>query len=129
MKKKLIDKTYHAVTIGNMEKQGSIALAIDTKPAITNYSIQDTVISERFQFLNLVLLQPKTGRKHQIRKHLLSIKSPILGDQKYFLPELKSGGKGLYLCATGLIFSHPFTKQLISINRDLPKKFKKIFAS
>ncbi len=127
--KKRIDKTYHAITIGKMQKQGSITLAIDTKSAVTHFSIQDTVNSVRFHFLNLVLLQPKTGRKHQLRKHLLSLSNPILGDQDYFLPELRLKGKGLYLCATGLAFTHPFTKKLISINRDLPKKFKKIFSS
>jgi 23S rRNA pseudouridine1911/1915/1917 synthase len=31
----------------------------------------------------LVKLSPETGRKHQLRKHLLMIGHPILGDSKY----------------------------------------------
>ena len=30
-------------------------------------------------------LKPITGRKHQIRKHLIDLQCPIVGDKKYFI--------------------------------------------
>jgi 23S rRNA pseudouridine1911/1915/1917 synthase len=74
-----------------------------------------------------VKLSPKNGRKHQLRKHLLANKSPILGDKEYFIQDLILKGKGLYLQASMLEFIHPFTNKKISISKELPKKFKKIF--
>ena len=123
-----IEKTYHAITIGKMEKKGVIDTPIDTKNAFTRYEVLKTVLSKRFDTLNLVKLTPKTGRKHQLRKHLLSIKNPILGDKEHCINELILNGKGLYLHASTLKFKHPFTKEQINITKALPKKFNKIFA-
>ena len=125
--KKEIQKTYYAVTIGVMIKKGIINLSVDEKAACTIYNVLESVTSERFKFLNLVKLQPKTGRKHQLRKHLLAIGNPILGDKEYFLETKVLNGKGLYLHAATLAFKHPFTKEKISISKELPKKFTKLF--
>jgi 23S rRNA pseudouridine1911/1915/1917 synthase len=124
---KEIYKTYFAVSIGVMKTQGHIKSLIDDKEAFTNYEILQSVKSERFEFLNLVKLSPKTGRKHQLRKHLLTIGNPILGDKEHFLEDKILNGKGLYLHAATLEFIHPFTKEKISITKELPKKFTKIF--
>ncbi|WP_299062328.1 RluA family pseudouridine synthase [uncultured Polaribacter sp.] len=124
---KEISKTYFAITIGKMKIKGVIDLPIDKKNAHTDFEVLKSVISERFEFLNLVKLHPKTGRKHQLRKHLLSIENPILGDKEYFLDDKILKGKGLFLHAATLAFVHPFTKEKISITKVLPKKFKKIF--
>ncbi|WP_435416020.1 RluA family pseudouridine synthase [Polaribacter aestuariivivens] len=127
-KNKEINKTYFAITIGLMNSEGIINSPIDEKESITNYTVLQTVKSERFGFLNLVKLNPKTGRKHQLRKHLLAIGNPILGDKEYFLEGKVLNGKGLYLHASTLEFMHPFTKEKISISKELPKKFTKIFS-
>lgn len=124
---KEIKKTYFAITIGVMNPKGIINSPVDEKNAHTEYSILNSVISERFEFLNLVQLKPKTGRKHQLRKHLFSIENPILGDKEYFLENKILNGKGLFLHAGILEFVHPFTKENISISKELPKKFTKIF--
>ena len=126
---KKIQKTYHAITIGKMEENGIIDFPIDSKIASTLYNVLETVVSERFKILNLVELSPKTGRKHQLRKHLLALKNPILGDKEHFLDGLILNGKGLYLHASTLKFQHPFTEKELVITKELPKKFKKIFAS
>lgn len=125
--KKQIQKTYHAIGIGKMERNGEVDFPIDSKEAFTTYEVIKTVPSIRFKYLNLVLLQPKTGRKHQLRKHLLSIKNPILGDKEHYIEGLILNGKGLYLHASSLKFTHPFTKENLSIKKELPKKFNKIF--
>ena len=124
---KEILKTYFAITIGKMKPAGIINFLIDEKKSHTDFEVLETVISERFEFLNLVKLQPKTGRKHQLRKHLFTNGNPILGDKEYFLEHKILTGKGLFLHAATLDFIHPFTKEQISITKELPKKFIKIF--
>ncbi|WP_350290112.1 RluA family pseudouridine synthase [uncultured Croceitalea sp.] len=126
---KAITKTYFAVTIGNMLPNGEITSAIGGKQAQSSYAVDQTVPSERFGYLNLVKLTPKTGRRHQLRKHLLSIGSPILGDATYNHEHLILKGKGLYLHAYSLEFIHPFTKEEMHITAKLPEKFKRIFST
>lgn len=75
--KKQIQKTYFAISIGEMQKNGEINLPIEDKNAFTSFEVIETVESPRFDFLNLVKLTPKTGRKHQLRKHLFTIGNPI----------------------------------------------------
>ncbi|MDG2435874.1 MAG: RluA family pseudouridine synthase [Polaribacter sp.] len=122
-----IQKTYFAITIGKMEENGEMNFHIDEKIALTQFDVLRTVVSKRFTFLNLVKLSPKTGRKHQLRKHLSFIGNPILGDKEYFKEGLVLNGRGLYLHASALHFIHPFTKDTISITKENPKKFTTIF--
>ena len=124
---KEIEKSYYAVTIGKMSHRGKIVSDIDGKKSHSNYTISESVPSERFGQLNLVLLDPKTGRRHQLRIHLLSIGNPILGDKEYGIENLILNGKGLYLHAYSLTFKHPFTNVNIHLIDELPQRFKKIF--
>lgn len=126
-KEKKIQKTYFAVTIDKMKNKGSISSSIDNRESLTDYEVLESVKSERFKFLNLVKLSPKTGRKHQLRIHLLSIGNPILGDKEHYLENKILNGKGLYLHAASFDFTHPFTKEKLTISKELPKKFTKIF--
>jgi len=124
---KKIEKKYHAISIGEMNKNGVIEVLVDNKKAQTEYKVLKTVVSERFDYLNLIELYPKTGRKHQLRIHLTSLENQILGDKEYGDKKLILKGKGLYLHASSLHFVHPFTKEFISIKKELPSKFNKIF--
>ncbi|MEP2279323.1 RluA family pseudouridine synthase [Maribacter sp.] len=124
---KNITKEYYAVTIGKMETNGIINSEIDGKPSMSSFEVVASIVSERFLFLNLVKLSPHTGRRHQLRKHLLSIGNPILGDATYFLEGLQLKRKGLYLHARSLRFQHPVTNEEMCIESDLPKKFTKLF--
>ncbi|MBM1104562.1 RluA family pseudouridine synthase [Aurantibacter crassamenti] len=126
---KKVVKTYFAVTIGEMNASGKIISAIDGKKSESNYTVLDSVSSDRFGKLNLVQLEPQTGRRHQLRKHLSSINKPILGDVSYGIENLILKGKGLYLHAYSLRFNHPNTNQTIHIKAEFPKRFKKIFKS
>jgi 23S rRNA pseudouridine1911/1915/1917 synthase len=124
---KEIQKTYHAICIGGMQHTGIIKKPIEDKASQSYFEVLKTVSSPRFKFLNLVQLSPKTGRRHQLRIHLSSIEHQILGDKEYGNPALILTGKGLYLHASTLTFEHPFTKENVSITKELPKKFMKIF--
>lgn len=125
---RLIEKVYHAITIGSMDGEGTIDSPIDGKPSVSTYRVLQTVVSERFGCLNLVELRPLTGRRHQLRKHLSEIGHPILGDKDYGSEGMILNGNGLYLHASSLSFVHPITQEKLTIWSSLPKKFVKIFA-
>lgn len=126
---KEVKKTYYAITIGEMNSWGTINTEVAGKESKSKYRICESVSSERFGKLNLVLLEPETGRRHQLRKHLSGIGNPILGDKEYGIENLILNGKGLYLHAYSLEFLHPFKHEKISIEDKLPERFKKIFPS
>ncbi len=124
---KKIEKIYHAVTIGKMEEEGQIDSEIKTKNASTSFKLLKTIESEKFEQLNLVELKPLTGRRHQLRIHLLELSNPILGDAKYGIEGKQLKGKGLYLHASSLEFTHPITLENLRVQSNLPKKFEKLF--
>ncbi len=123
---KQIEKTYVAISIGAMNLKGSITFTVDGKNAVTDYSVLKTVTSKRFGALNFVRLCPKTGRRHQLRQHLLALGNPILGDPVYHKKGLFLKGKGLYLHAYSLRFMHPFTNELLYFKKETSLKFQKI---
>lgn len=126
---KAVSKTYYAIAIGEMKKNGAINSPIDGKESISRYHVIGSAPSERFGQLNLVKLKPETGRRHQLRIHLASIGHPILGDKDYGIEDLILNGKGLYLHAHSLTFKHPFTQAEVFLEDELPDRFKKIFPS
>lgn len=69
----------------------------------------------------------ETGRTHQIRVHLSSIKHPVVGDPEY-------GRAGLYgltrqfLHACHLRFDHPFTERQVDVESPLPQDLKAALA-
>lgn len=122
-----IQKTYLAVAMGSMNNSGQISTEIDGKYAKSEFKVIHTIASKRFEQLHLVKLSPKTGRTHQLRKHLASQGNPILGDQKYGKEQLILKGKGLFLHAYSLQFKHPFTHKELKITSEIPKRFSKLF--
>ena len=81
---------------------------------------------------SLVALQPRTGRKHQLRRHLKHIFHPIVGDtshgdgkQNIFLRE-QFGMKRLMLHAKELSLDHPVTGEALTIRALLPEDFQKL---
>ncbi|WP_339708264.1 RluA family pseudouridine synthase [uncultured Kriegella sp.] len=124
---KNVKKTYYAITIGEMNATGEISATIDDKSSLSKYAVKATVPSKRFGKLNLVRLNPKTGRRHQLRKHLSGIGNPILGDRDYGDKDLILKGKGLYLHAYALKFVHPVTLESHHVVTEFPQRFKKIF--
>ncbi|WP_417362559.1 RluA family pseudouridine synthase [Galbibacter sp.] len=120
-------KTYYAITAGEMPDSGSISSLVDDKESLSHFNVIHKIPSEKYSGLNLVKLDPKTGRRHQLRKHLASIGYPILGDQEYGLDHISSRVKGLHLHSFSLRFIHPLTKKEIYLQAPIPKRFKKLF--
>jgi len=74
--------------------------------------------------LTLVELKPKTGRKHQLRRHLAwNYGHPIVGDTTYGdLYDAKRFGRGLMLTSCHISFQHPY----YSNSEDGRKRWEKI---
>jgi 23S rRNA pseudouridine1911/1915/1917 synthase len=121
-----IQKTYHAIVMGEIKGEGVIETKIKEKSAETHYKVIKTIASNKYNSLNLVELKPVTGRRHQLRIHMLENGTPILGDRKYFIEGKVSKASGLFLCAVGLKFTHPVTEEIIEHFIDAPNKFSKI---
>ncbi|OYT17360.1 MAG: RNA pseudouridine synthase [Bacteroidetes bacterium 4572_77] len=128
-KNKEIQKTYRAIVIGEIPSSGQINTPIEGKECFTSYQKEKgkSINSPKFGELHLITLSPTTGRKHQLRIHLSSIGNPILGDDKYGKEGLILSKKGLFLQASSLTFSHPFTQEALFFSLPLARKFERIF--
>ena len=64
-----------------------------------------------------VLLEPLTGRTHQLRLHMQAIGHPILGDALYAPPEVLAMAPRLLLHACELAFAHPVSGSPLHFSR------------
>ena len=140
-----VAKTYHAIVRGYTDDTGTIdmplkepydriATPVETaadkpaKAAITEFETlarSELPISagkyqtSRFSFLRVT---PRTGRRHQIRRHLKHIAHPIIGDIKHGdnrvnqLIETEFGIRRLMLVASELQVSHPSTGEAMVLS-------------
>ncbi len=120
---RIIKKRYAAVVIGDLPEKGRIDKEVDGKEAISTYQVIKRVPSIRNKYLCLVHLFPETGRTHQLRIHMAELGTPILGDKLYGTEGEILQKKGLFLCAAGLYFEHPFTNEKMDLFIDPPYKF------
>lgn len=122
---KKIRKKYAAFVRGDIEENGRIEGRIDEKKALSEFRRLESIHSSSFGQLHWVELYPLTGRTHQLRIHMSENGSPILGDKIYGNKENDLKGKGLFLAAIALQFTHPFTLKELNIEISVPKKFQK----
>lgn len=89
-----ITRKYHAIVYGNIkEEEGTVnapigrslkdrkkmGIVMDGKHAVTHYKVLKR-LKKGFTYIECQL---ETGRTHQIRVHMASIKHPLLGDDVY----------------------------------------------
>ncbi|MDX2170255.1 MAG: pseudouridine synthase [Deltaproteobacteria bacterium] len=77
---------------------------------------------------SLVACRPRTGRQHQVRRHLKHLRHPVIGDVNYgdgahnrFFRDLGVGR--LLLAASRLRFIHPFSTAPVSVAAPLEESF------
>ena len=119
-----IHKTYLALSYGRIDKKKDI---IDNnliryernkkifERAITHYQQIDS--NKNYTFFKLT---PVTGRKHQIRKHLLDLGCPIVGDNKYSIEKSKNSKLLLHAYEIKFIFKN----KKYTFRANLPFYFK-----
>ena len=82
---------------------------------------------------SLVKLFPKTGRKHQLRRHMKHIFHPIVGDTKHgrgehnILFREKFACHRLLLHANRISFNHPVHKEKLAIDAILDETWNNLF--
>lgn len=149
-----VSKRYLAVVRGYSDEQGVIdyplkeeldkmsdSRARQDKPAqaaVTEYRRLATVelphpvgryATARYSLLRVT---PRTGRKHQIRRHMKHIFHPIVGDtthgdgrqNRFFREHFHC--QRLLLAATELTLSHPITNEPLSIKAPLEDDYQQI---
>ena len=95
------------------------AVTAKGKPALTRFHVL-----ERFGDYSLVELQLETGRTHQIRVHMAYIGHPVAGDEVYG-PRRTLKGRGQFLHAKTLGFTHPRTGEVMEFSVEVPEIFQK----
>lgn len=142
-----MQKTYHAVVRGWLETSGTLDYPLveeldkiadkhateerTAQLAVTDYQSLATVempvgigryATSRY---SLVELSPKSGRKHQLRRHMSHLRHPIIGDSAH--GDLRQnrgaaqhfGANRLMLHASSLALTHPVTGEPLLIRAGL----------
>ncbi|MBQ4068965.1 MAG: RluA family pseudouridine synthase [Lachnospiraceae bacterium] len=130
-----VKRCYHAIVNGVIkEDEGTIVAPIGRDP---NNRLKMTIVKnggkdatthyrviERFKNHTYIECELKTGRTHQIRVHMSSIKHPLLGDTVYGSAKCPYKLTGQTLHAKTLGFIHPTTKEEVFFDSELPDYFK-----
>jgi 23S rRNA pseudouridine1911/1915/1917 synthase len=146
-----VEKIYLALVYGNLtHNEGRIETNIGRDPhqrvkmavrpagkgrsALTLYRVR-----ERREDFTLLEVEIKTGRTHQIRVHLASIKHPVVGDETYDSgraktlkdPRLRAMVAALgrpFLHAARLAFIHPESGKKMEFTAELPTELSRFLA-
>ena len=88
-----IHKTYLALVHGNVNRKIKVMkddlVYYENNKKNIQKAISNLKIIKSNEGYSLLELNPITGRKHQLRRQLLNIGNPIVGDDKYFLTDRK----------------------------------------
>jgi tRNA pseudouridine32 synthase/23S rRNA pseudouridine746 synthase/23S rRNA pseudouridine1911/1915/1917 synthase len=129
------EKKYYAVVHGTLsKKEGLITSYLAENSIHRMYSVSDPEKGKRAETRYRVLKESKkfslleiellTGRKNQIRVHLADEGHPVAGDEIYGNKEKDKGIKRLMLHAASLRLDHPFTKEKMTFEAQVPSYFE-----
>jgi len=149
-----VEKTYLAMVRGWPPEQGEIDYPLREEPedrrlkgveqpvrdALTHYRTLATteipVEIEKYPTSRYAVVElcPKTGRKHQLRRHMKHINHPIIGDanhgrgrhNRYFAERFGQGR--LMLAATGMAFRHPASGEPLTISAAPEESFLEVLS-
>lgn len=154
MMDKQVVKTYHAVVRGYVHHTGFIDYALKYRydkiadkhkrpqqapqPASTMYQsvakfdVPAPVGKYQSARYSLVKLSPSTGRKHQLRRHMVHLRHPIIGDTTHGDGKQNKFAKqhfnfnNLALSCTQMGFSHPVSGKWITINGEMHHEMQQL---
>jgi len=125
-----MDKRYLALTRGHPAEHDLIDHPIPRAPGEERVPAQTEVFRiGTFERYALVVALPKTGRLHQIRRHLKHVSCPLIGDVRYGKGEHNRFFREQYaldrlaLHAAALRFVHPVTGERITVRAPLTGNF------
>lgn len=129
-----IRRIYHAIVHGVIkEDEGTINAPIGRHPidrkkmSINHKNGKEAVthfkVIQRFRNYTYIQCQLETGRTHQIRVHMASIKHPLLGDAVYGPARCPFKLQGQTLHAKIIGITHPRTGEYLEADAPLPEYF------
>lgn len=153
-----IRRTYHALVWGNFdEDQGTITgniarsqsdrmqMAVyPPESGIGKHAVTHYRVLKRFGYVTLLECRLETGRTHQIRAHMTSVKHPLFNDERYGGDRILKGTtfskykqfvencfslmprQGLHALSLG--FVHPGTRQEVYFESEYPADFAAVLA-
>lgn len=128
--KRYLNKTYEALVWGAPQNEGVVELPLIVdwpnrplqkvchetgKKAETSWQV-----IEKYEKYSRVLLQPKTGRSHQLRVHMKEIGHPILGDRFYADGEVLEASDRLSLHSKSIRLRHPTGGEWVTFEDPTP---------
>ena len=122
-----VDKRYLAICRGHPPEHVVVDHPIPSEPGGPRVpAVTELWRRESFGRYALVEAAPRTGRLHQIRRHLKHLACPLIGDVKYGKGEHNRlwrsahGLERLALHATRLTFPHPGSGEPVVVTAPLP---------
>ncbi|MBX3183149.1 MAG: pseudouridylate synthase [Polyangiaceae bacterium] len=124
-----VEKVYWALVRGRPPDEGLIDYAVPRAegasrvPAVTAFRVMGRSPVDR---CSLVEARPKTGRLHQVRRHLKHIHHPLIGDVRHGSGAINRRYRAEYglhrlaLHAASIAFTHPITGEALSVMAPLP---------
>jgi tRNA pseudouridine65 synthase len=138
-----VEKTYHAIVRGFTPDSETIDYALRRDDGTVQEAVTDYVTLSRSEVdfaigkhttsrYSLVELKPKTGRMHQLRKHMAHIFHPIIGDRphgcnkqnKYF--KENQNMDSMLLHAVRIQFRHPVSGLPVTISAPYHSEFNRM---
>jgi 23S rRNA pseudouridine1911/1915/1917 synthase len=119
-----VAKKYHAIIFGQpREREFDISVPMEGHVAVTRIRVLDST-----RDASHVMALIETGRTHQIRRHLASVRYPVVGDAEYALP-YSTDPRLLHvprqmLHAAELAFPHPVSGETVRVSAPLPSDFR-----
>jgi 23S rRNA pseudouridine1911/1915/1917 synthase len=131
-----IEKTYLAIAVGN-PGSAEIRAPIGRHPLRRKEmtirpegkeAVSDVTVVKTWDGLSLLSIRLITGRTHQIRVHLKSRGTPVLGDAVYGSPSAndRHGALRQMLHAHTIKLTHPMTGESLSLEAPLPADFQEL---
>ena len=108
-----------------VNRQKMAIVARNGKTAISEYEVAAEGMLGKLKCA-LVKVKIFTGRTHQIRVHLASLNTPVLGDSVYGGARQFTGAARQMLHAWRLAIPHPVTGEMIKVEAPLPEDFKNL---
>lgn len=147
-----VAKRYLAIVRGHPDERGTVDHPLDREdhagataalrlPAVTDYrrlaTVELPVAVDRYPRSRyaLVELVPRTGRRHQLRRHMKHIAHPIVGDTTHGhgphnrMFRERFGCHRLLLVAVGMRLEHPSTGRPLAIETRVDTDFREVAES
>jgi len=126
--RELLDK----MTDARVDPDKAAQAAITTYQRLATVELPQAVGRYPTARYSLLSLTPKTGRKHQLRRHMKHIFHPIIGDtthgdgrhNRFFRESLDC--HRLLLAATRITFKHPLTNEDLELRAPVDESFAQV---